>query len=57
MPRQAIERLLPNVLFFARDAELVTGVLDIAADLVEAVPCFDLSFRRDAGFWEIVDRA
>jgi len=57
MPRQAIERLLPNVLFFARDAELMAGVLDIAADLVEAVPCFDLSFRRDAGFWEIVDRA
>jgi hypothetical protein len=56
VPRRAIERLLPNVLFFARDADLTAGVLDIAADLVEAVPCFDLSFRLDAGFWEIVDR-
>ncbi len=57
MPRQAIERLLPNVLFFARDADLMARVLEIAADLVEAVPCFDLSFRRDPGFWEIVDSA
>lgn len=56
-PRQAIERLLPNVLFFAREADLTARVLSIAADLVEAVPCFDLSFRRDPGFWEAVDRA
>jgi len=56
-PRQALERLLPNVLFFAREADLTARVLGIAADLVEAVPCFDLSFRLDAGFWEVIDRA
>jgi hypothetical protein len=56
-PRQALERLLPNVLFFARDADLTAGVLSIAADLVEAVPCFDLVFRLDPGFWEVVDGA
>jgi hypothetical protein len=31
-------------------------VLDIAADLVEAVPCFELTFRRDPGFWEVIER-
>jgi len=55
--RQALERLLPNVLFFARDADLTARVLEIAAGLIEAVPCFDLSFRLDPGFWEVVDRA
>ena len=55
--RQALERLLPNVLFFSRDAELTGRVLAIAADLVDAVPCYDLFFRRDAGFWEVIDDA
>ena len=56
-PRQALQRLLPNVLFFARDAELTARVLGIAADLVEAVPCFDLSFWLDPGFWEVIESA
>jgi hypothetical protein len=56
-PRRALERLLPNVLFFARDPELTARVLDIAGELVEAVPCFDLSCRLDPGFWEVIDRA
>jgi hypothetical protein len=56
-PRQALERLLPNVLFFAREPALTARVLSIAADLVETVPCFDLTFRLDAGFWEVVERA
>ena len=56
-PRQALQRLLPNVLFFAKDADLTARVLGIAAALVEAVPCFDLSFRLDPGFWEVIDRA
>jgi hypothetical protein len=56
-PRQALERLLPNVLFFAREPALTARVLSIAADLVETVPCFDLTFRLDPGFWEVVDRA
>jgi hypothetical protein len=54
-PRQALERLLPNVLFFAREAELGARVLGIAADLVEATPCFELWFLPDPGFWEVVD--
>ena len=56
-PRRALERLLPNVLFFAREADLTARVLGISADLVEAVPCFDLSFRPDPGFWEVIEDA
>jgi hypothetical protein len=52
--KDALQRLLPNVLFFARDATLTARVLDIAAVLVDAVPCFDLAFRLDPGFWEVI---
>ncbi len=54
-PRRALEELLPNVLFFAKEADLTSRVLGISADLVEAVHCFDLSFRRDPGFWEVIE--
>jgi hypothetical protein len=55
--RQALARLLPNVLFFAREGGLPARVFGVAADLVETVPCFDLSFRPDPGFWEAIDDA
>ena len=43
-------------LLTARDVpDLTARVLGVAADLVEAVPCFDLSFRLDPGFWEVID--
>jgi hypothetical protein len=56
-PRQALERLLPNVLFFAREPRLAARVFDLAAALVDAVPCADLAFRLDDGFWEVIDHA
>jgi len=56
-PKEALARLLPNVLFFAREADVTAAVFHIAADLVEAVPCFDLSFRPDPGFWEVIRNA
>ena len=56
-PRRALERLLPNVVFFAREADVTGRVFRIAADLIEAAPCFDLFFRPDPGFWEVVGNA
>lgn len=53
-PREALESLLPNVLFFATDAGLRARAFAVAADLSEAVPAFDLGFRRDPGFWEVI---
>ena len=54
-PRLALERLLPNVLFFAREPRLTGRVFELATTLVDAVPCADLTFSLDAGFWEVVD--
>jgi len=52
--RRALERLLPNVLFFAAEPGLVRRVLDVAAAVVEAVPCFTLGFRPEPEVWEVV---
>ncbi|MGH2652182.1 MAG: hypothetical protein ACRDHK_13350 [Actinomycetota bacterium] len=54
-PGRALGRLLPNVLFFATEGGLPARVFGIAADLIEAVPSFDLRFRPDPGFWEVID--
>ena len=53
--RLALERLLPNVLFFAREPRLAGRVFDLATALVDAVLCADLTFRLDDGFWEVID--
>jgi hypothetical protein len=52
--RQALRTLLPNVLFFAAEPALVRRVLDVAAAVVEAVPCFDLGFRPEPDVWEVI---
>jgi len=56
-PRAALAALLPNVLFFAAEPALVARVLDVAAALVEAVPCFALGFRPEASVWEAIEHA
>jgi hypothetical protein len=56
-PRPALGRLLPNVLFFAREGDWPARVFEMAADLVETVSCFDLFFRPDPGFWEVIGAA
>jgi hypothetical protein len=53
-PRRALASLLPNVLFFATEPALVARVLDVAAGLVERVPCFALGFRPEASVWEAI---
>jgi hypothetical protein len=56
-PRRALQSLLPNVLFFAADPGLVARLLDVAAALVERVPCYTLGFRPDASVWEAIQHA
>jgi hypothetical protein len=56
-PRRALAALLPNVLFFAAEPALVARVLEVAAGLVERVPCFTLGFRPEASVWEAIEVA
>ena len=58
-PRRAARAaLLANVLFFfAGTPVLAAQVLDIAAALVDRVPCFALAFQPDPSVWEAIERA
>ena len=53
-PGQAIERLLRNILFFARQPELVRQVFKAACAFVEAVPVYQLTFFPDQRVWELI---
>jgi hypothetical protein len=51
---EALRSVLANVLFFARDGEMVRAVLDAAADLVERVPVRRLRFVPEASVWDAI---
>jgi hypothetical protein len=51
---EAARGILTNILFFAADAELVLAVFLSALELVERVPVRRLTFRPDAGIWELI---
>jgi hypothetical protein len=55
--RRALTALLPNVLFFAQEGDLVARVLEVAAALTAAVPSFALGFRPDPSVWEVIAAA
>jgi hypothetical protein len=52
--REALAGLLANTLCFAHDGPQAGRLLDAAARLAAAVPCFRLAFRPDPGFWGII---
>ena len=53
---RALAALLENVMWFSRDPGAVARVVAVAASVVERVPCYELHFRRDGGFWPVVER-
>lgn len=54
-PRQALERLLPNVVFFARDSEFSKQLFNLCYDLVSKVPAHELHFSPEPTFWRCID--
>jgi len=51
---EAARRLLENVLFFAKDPELVALVFESACELVHNVPVHQLTFYPDQRIWELI---
>lgn len=51
---EAVRLLLENVLFFAKDAELVHSVFESACDLVRSVPVRRLTFFPDQRVWDLI---
>jgi hypothetical protein len=53
-PAEATQSLLRNVLFFARQADLVRQVFESACAFVAAVPVYQLSFFPDQRVWDLI---
>lgn len=53
-PAEAARCLLSNVLFFARDEELVRAIFASAFEFVTRVPVARLTFVPDARVWELI---
>lgn len=51
---EAVRRLLENILFFARDPELVEQVFQSACEFAARVPVRRLTFVPDARVWELI---
>lgn len=49
-----INKLLPNILFFARDNVLSSKLLDITSDFANCINVFDLYFAKDDGVYDII---
>lgn len=53
-PVLARQALMRNILFFARDTELVQRVFDGACEFAERVPVRQLTFRPEAEVWDLI---
>jgi hypothetical protein len=53
-PGEAVRAILTNILFFAKDPDLVGAVFQTAFDLAEHVPVRRLTFFPDARVWDLI---
>jgi hypothetical protein len=51
---EAARRLLRNILFFAKDPELVKRLFDTACRFVKSVPAYRLTFYPDERVWDLI---
>ena len=56
-PREALRAILPCVLFFSSEAQARKRLLDLLAGAVAEISCYELRFRRDASFWDVLPAA
>jgi hypothetical protein len=56
-PIEALRQLLPSVFFPRADAVEIDRFLEIGADLVERIPCYDMRFTPDGSFWTAMPRS
>jgi len=54
-PKRAIERLLPNVVFFFKNEKFSKQLFNLSFDLATKVPAFELHFLQNPSFWECID--
>jgi hypothetical protein len=52
--KKAVSALFRNVIFFSDDARLLGQVLRVCRNLASSVPVYELHFRPDLSFWELI---
>jgi hypothetical protein len=53
-PMAILRTLLPNVLFFSTEAKAHRQLLEILSQIAAEIPGYNLSFRKNATFWEVL---
>lgn len=53
-PMPALQRILPCVLFFARQENFVQRAVDICCRLVQDLPVYEMHFLPDPSFWRLL---
>jgi hypothetical protein len=53
-PMEMLRALLPNVLFFSSESEANRRLLDILGHAVDSISGYELAFRKDRAFWEVL---
>jgi hypothetical protein len=53
-PVEMLRALLPNVLFFSSESEANRRLLEILGHAVDSIPGYELAFRKDPAFWEVL---
>jgi hypothetical protein len=53
-PVELLRALLPNVLFFSGQSEANRQLLEILGRAAEAISGYELAFRKDRAFWEVL---
>jgi hypothetical protein len=55
-PVTLLRSILPNVLFFSSEAQANRSLLEILTRAVKVIPGYNLEFRKNATFWEVLPR-
>ena len=55
-PVEAVRQLLTCVFFSRANGAEITRFLEIADELVTAVPCYEMHFTPDRAFWDMIPR-
>jgi len=53
-PMETLRAALPNVLFFSSEPNANRRLLDILTRAVQEIPGYNLEFRKDKTFWEVL---
>ena len=53
-PKKVLEKLLPNAVFFFKNAEFSKYLFELCFDLATEIPGYELHFLPDSSFWECI---